>query len=94
MGQLLGAMREHLSRAHLHEELESALFALLRLDQLQGYGLVGAELSGHLLEFLPGGAIKLRGRTGATSITTLPGRPTMPVLRPRVPPLAALPVPA
>lgn len=44
---------------HLHEELESALLALLGLDQLQGYGLVGAELGGHLLELFSGSAIKL-----------------------------------
>lgn len=68
--------------AHLHEQLEPAVLALLGLDQLQGGRLVGAELGGHSLQLLPGGAVELRQSGQQPGVTRLPG-PARPAPPPR-----------
>lgn len=81
--------------AYLHEELEPALLALPGLDQLQGDGLIGAELRGHLLELLPGGAVELTGRRDTTQPTSHPCLEPLPLFLQGLPGAwAAIPEPA
>lgn len=47
-------------RRYLHEDLEAGLLALLGFDQLQGDGLVSAEVGCDLLDFLACWPIELR----------------------------------
>lgn len=60
--------------ANLHEDLETGLLALLGFDQLQGDGLVRAEVRSHLLDFLLGQAVELGGHRGC-SVTPRLGPP-------------------
>lgn len=68
--------------ANLHEDLEAGLLALLGFDQLQGDGLVRAEVRSHLLDFLLGQAVKLGGGGEAQGGAQSPPGLALPSLTP------------